>query len=379
MKPFPVLYLQAFVLYLAFTVTLSNAGPDAATGVSVTDLLPAGLTFVSSNASLGTYDSGTGVWTVGTVGTAVNANSATLQIVATVATAGAKINTAQVSASAQRDPDSTPNNNIATEDDQASVTVTPPSTDLSIVKTNSPDPVIAGANLTYAIAITNNGSATATNVTMSDSLPSGTTFQSITTPPGWTCTTPAVGSNGTVSCTNQSFAVGSANFTLVVRVAPNTANNSSLSNTATVSSATSDPTTSNNSSSQTTTVQQSADLRLSKTSNPPDPAVNGNFDYVITITNDGPSTATNVQVTDQLPPTIQVAVTSGGITTQGTATYDPTTPSVVWNVGTLAPNTSATLTQYGSVKAKSCRNDTKRRRFNSLPSTEVLRFLRAKL
>jgi RimJ/RimL family protein N-acetyltransferase len=35
--------------------------------------------------------------------------------------------------------------------------------------------------------------------------------------------------------------------------------------------------------------------------------------------------------------------------------------------------------QYGSVKAKSCRNDTKRRRFNSLPSTEVLRFLRAKL
>ncbi|WP_009631938.1 DUF11 domain-containing protein [Synechocystis sp. PCC 7509] len=330
---------------VTFTVTLNNVGPDSATGVSVSDLLPAGLTFVSATPSQGTYVSNTGVWTVGTVGTAVNANSATLQIVATVATAGAKTNTAQVSASGQQDPDSTPNNNVATEDDQASVTVTSQNTDLSITKTDSPDPVIAGADLTYAIAVTNNGSATATNATMSDPLPIGTTFQSITTPPGWTCTTPAIGSNGTVSCTNPSFVVGSANFTVVVRVAPTTANNSSLSNTATISSTTSDPIAANNSSTQATTVQQSADLRLTKVSTPASPTVGGTFDYTITVTNDGSSTATNVQVTDQLPPTIQVAVTSVGITTtQGSTTYNATTPNVVWNVGTLAPNTSATLT-----------------------------------
>ena len=51
---------------ITFTVTLTNNGPDAATGVQVTDLLPAGLTFVSATPSQGTYDSATGVWDVGT-------------------------------------------------------------------------------------------------------------------------------------------------------------------------------------------------------------------------------------------------------------------------------------------------------------------------
>ena len=45
---------------ITFTVTLTNQGPDAATGVQVTDLLPAGLSFVSANPSQGSYNSGTG-------------------------------------------------------------------------------------------------------------------------------------------------------------------------------------------------------------------------------------------------------------------------------------------------------------------------------
>ena len=50
---------------ITFTVTLSNQGPDAATGVQVTDLLPAGVSFVSATPSQGTYDSTTGLWDVG--------------------------------------------------------------------------------------------------------------------------------------------------------------------------------------------------------------------------------------------------------------------------------------------------------------------------
>src|SRR5262249_20188729 len=50
-----------------FTVPLRNAGPDAATGVAVTALLPGGLTFLSAVPSLGSYDPASGIWAVGRV------------------------------------------------------------------------------------------------------------------------------------------------------------------------------------------------------------------------------------------------------------------------------------------------------------------------
>ena len=60
---------------IIFTITLFNAGPDAATGVQVTDLLPAGLTFVGATPSQGSYDNVSGVWTVGTVSPGVAADA----------------------------------------------------------------------------------------------------------------------------------------------------------------------------------------------------------------------------------------------------------------------------------------------------------------
>ena len=54
---------------ITYTVTLSNLGPDAATNVQVTDLLPDGVSFVSATPSQGTYNSLSGLWTVGTVTT----------------------------------------------------------------------------------------------------------------------------------------------------------------------------------------------------------------------------------------------------------------------------------------------------------------------
>src|SRR5262245_9264591 len=52
---------------ITFTITLTNNGPDAATGVTGTDLLPAGLTIVSATISQGTFNNITGVWNVGTL------------------------------------------------------------------------------------------------------------------------------------------------------------------------------------------------------------------------------------------------------------------------------------------------------------------------
>ena len=99
---------------VAFTVTLTDAGPGAATGVTVQDLLPAGLSFVSATPTQGTYTPGTGVWAVGTVTTTT---AQVLIIHALVVGPGAQTNTAFVSHSDQSDP--------TTADNTASATVTP--------------------------------------------------------------------------------------------------------------------------------------------------------------------------------------------------------------------------------------------------------------
>jgi large repetitive protein len=96
---------------VTFTITVTNNGPDAATGVQVTDQLPAGLTYVSDNGA-GAYISGTGVWTVGTI---AFPGTATLEITALVTTAAlpSANNIATITASDQYDP--VPANDTATQ------------------------------------------------------------------------------------------------------------------------------------------------------------------------------------------------------------------------------------------------------------------------
>lgn len=109
---------------LSYTLTVANATAAAmsATGITVSDVLPAGFTFTSASGT-GSYNSGTGVWTIGTLAAGA---SATLTINGTVTAAtGIPItNTAQITASSLPDPDSTANNGVTSEDDYAAVAFT---------------------------------------------------------------------------------------------------------------------------------------------------------------------------------------------------------------------------------------------------------------
>jgi uncharacterized repeat protein (TIGR01451 family) len=89
--------------------------------------------------------------------------------------------------------------------------------DMAVTKTDAPDPVIVGKDLTYTVEVSNGGPDMAQNATFEDELPRGTTFRSISAPAGWSCDLPSVGAPGTVRCTNPSMAPGSASFSLVVR------------------------------------------------------------------------------------------------------------------------------------------------------------------
>ncbi|WP_159250616.1 cadherin domain-containing protein, partial [Microcystis aeruginosa] len=106
---------------VTFKITLTNKGLGAATSIQVKNVLPQGLTLVSSNPQQGSYNSTSGIWEAGNI---AKDNQAFVDIVTKVTSGGSLSNTAEVIAVAEPDPDSTPNNNNPNEDDQASVIVT---------------------------------------------------------------------------------------------------------------------------------------------------------------------------------------------------------------------------------------------------------------
>ncbi|HBB89084.1 MAG TPA: hypothetical protein DC047_15875 [Blastocatellia bacterium] len=124
------------------------------------------------------------------------------------------------------------------------------SADLSITKSDSPDPVITGANVTYTITVMNNGAANAQSVVVTDNLPGSVSFVSCAADNGGVCG----GSGNNRTITFSSLPSGSsATITLVVTA--NAAAGSTISNTATVSSSTPDANSGNNSATATTAVQ----------------------------------------------------------------------------------------------------------------------------
>ena len=104
---------------VTFTITVHNDGPATATGVTIQDVLPSGLQYVSDTSG-GAFSGG--VWTVGTISSGANA---VLTVTATVLATGSYTNAAQVATSNELDPDSTPGDNSTTQDDDDSVTLTP--------------------------------------------------------------------------------------------------------------------------------------------------------------------------------------------------------------------------------------------------------------
>lgn len=306
---------------VTFTINVTNNGPTGATGVQVTDVLPAGLQFVSANTATGTFNSTTGLWTLGSLSNTVGQNTASLQIVARVTGSTTITNTATITALNQFDTNAANN--------QDSEAVVPNVLDLGVTKTvddNTPD---RNQNITYTVNVTNNGPIAATGVTVTDLLPTGLTFVSATPSAGT-----YVSGTGLWTIGNLSNTAGqnSATLQIIATVTGTTA----ITNTATIASVNeSDSNAANNTASAAVTPNV-ADLAVTKTSLVNTLKKNEETTFTITLTNNGPATATNVQVTDILPTGLTfVSVVSAS---NGT-TYDSATG--IWNVGTLAATAGA--------------------------------------
>ena len=323
-----------------YTITASNSGPSDVTGAMVIDTFPAELT--ATWTCLGT---GGGTCTAGPVAGDINdavslpsGASVTYTVNASISSAatGSVSNTATVAApGGVTDP--TPGNNSATDIDTVSADA-----NLLVTKTGSPDPVAPGGQIVYAIGISNSGPADASTVTLTDILPVGTTFVSLSqnSGPVFSCTTPAVDANGTVTCSIASLvASASADFTLTVTV---TAAGTTITNTATGASASADSDPSNNAPSTTTTVLAAPDLTGTKS------VTNGNrsqgtlVQYTVVLTNNGGSTQQDNagdEFTDVLPTGLALVSATA---TSGTATATIATNTVNWN-GALAAGGSVTI------------------------------------
>jgi len=119
--------------------------------------------------------------------------------------------------------------------------------ELALTKSDSPDPVAVGSNLTYTVTVTNAGPSQATTVTVTDTLPVGVTYGSASSSQG-SCLQAA----GVVTCSLGTLAAnGSATVTIIVIPTAS----GSVSNYATVTAAETDSNLANNSASSETTVK----------------------------------------------------------------------------------------------------------------------------
>ena len=291
---------------LTYQINVTNAGPDAATAVTLADTVPSGTTFVSFTQISGPAFTLT-LPNVGSTGL-ITATAATFPvgtaafrlIVHVTAKAGATITNAATVTAATADPNTSNNKATATNAVVASA-------DLSVTKCDAPDPVVAGENITYSIGAANAGPNDAQNVWITDAIPANTTFVSFTqtSGPTFTLTTPAVGGTGSVTANRSTFAAGaSATFTLVVKVNANTPDGTVISNTVTISSDTCEVNPDNNSATATTHVKAptpTADLSVTKTGSPDPVQAGSDITYTIVVANAGPNDAQNVTLSDAVP------------------------------------------------------------------------------
>jgi uncharacterized repeat protein (TIGR01451 family)/LPXTG-motif cell wall-anchored protein len=153
---------------VTFTVTVSNAGPDDATGVSVVDVVPVGYSGVGSVSGGGSFAASMVSWSGLTVAAG---GSVVLTYVATVVGGAADyVNVVEVTAVDQFDPDSAPNNDDGdqSEDDEASATVMPAMIGLAKAVAAVVNHADGTFTVSYLLTLENSGDATVLNLEVFD-------------------------------------------------------------------------------------------------------------------------------------------------------------------------------------------------------------------
>jgi uncharacterized repeat protein (TIGR01451 family) len=166
---------------VTYVISVTNAGPSSATGVTVTNILPAGLAVLSVSPSSGTYTTNNGT-IICKLGNLTTNGTASITVVAEATALGTVTNTVSVGGNEIED---NPLNNVAS----VATTISSPSADLAISASLSPNPVVMGGEVTYVVTVSNLGPATATSVIVTNPIPAGFRLVSTTASGGVTTNT----------------------------------------------------------------------------------------------------------------------------------------------------------------------------------------------
>jgi len=320
-----------------WTLTVTN-GPTPVTNVVVTD------TFANAN-----FISATSVGPCTPSGSTVTCNLGSLaanqSVNVTLQLSAPNLVTISNSASVtatEFDPN-TANNNTGN-----AFTTVLPSADLSITNTASGNPVNAGSSLSFAINVTNGGPDGSGALTVTNTFPAGVTSFTFSGA-GWNC---GALSGSTATCTNAtSIANASSAPTLTLTV--NAPASGPAVDSATVSAATSDPNNGNNSASQSVAVTAQSDVTIAKTG-PASVIAGQNVVYTVTVTNNGPSSASAVNVADPTPGGLTFVSNSGGCTSAypcalGTMTNGQTV--TITSTYSTSPSSTGSITNTATVSS----------------------------
>lgn len=211
----------------------------------------------------------------------------------------------------------------------------PPSGDVALFVTDTPDPALVGGSVTYEWRVQNQGAAGALGVGLAVALPTGAAFVS-STPGAPTCTA----AGGVLSCALPNLPGGAASVVTVV-VTPS--GPGALTTSGTLTLASPDPVPSNNTRTETTRVTASleSDLAVSVSDDQAVARPSEIIVYAIRVTNQGPWPVGSISVSDVVPAALEV------ITYGGDGNYDPGTG--LWTGLDLAPGGLATLTLLARV------------------------------
>ncbi|MBO9675290.1 MAG: DUF11 domain-containing protein, partial [Sphingobacteriaceae bacterium] len=332
-----------------YTIVVNNTGPGNITNALIVDNVPSDIqvTKWTATTTTGATITGTNSGTANSISTSGNINSGPGTI--TINVEGVILQTARSSFT------NTVNVTSGNVKESSVTTTINKSTDIAISKTG-PQTVSAGENVSYSIKIVNNGPVNVAGLTVTDLVPATLTNVS------WAATTSGTATiTGNTNGTGNSISLlgnidaGSANYITVVvnGKIPSNSTATSLSNVASVTlpDGITDFNTANNTATANTTILNSPNLVVQK-SGPSTAASGTQISYTLTVSNNGPSDATAVNIADAIPADITnvswTALANGTASITSGASGSGNNVAVVGNIP-FASGNNITINVVGTI------------------------------